>query len=61
MPFVALLLAAAVAEWNQPVQPFRIAGNLYYVGANEITSFLIATPAGHIDRREARRAAPRGR
>lgn len=34
--------------WNRPVEPFRIAGNLYYVGANEITSYLIATPAGHI-------------
>ena len=32
---------------NQPVPPFRIAGNLYYVGANEVTSFLITTPAGH--------------
>ena len=35
-------------SWNQPVEPFRIARNLYYVGANEITSFLITTPKGHI-------------
>lgn len=35
-------------SWNQPVEPFRIAGNVYYVGANEITSYLIATPQGHI-------------
>lgn len=34
--------------WNQPVEPFRIAGNVYYVGANEITSYLITTPKGHI-------------
>lgn len=33
---------------NQPVEPYRIAGNLYYVGASDITSFLIATPEGHI-------------
>jgi metallo-beta-lactamase class B len=33
--------------WNQPVPPFRIAGNLYYVGAKEIASFLITTPQGH--------------
>ena len=33
---------------NQPVEPFRIIGNLYYVGANDVTSFLIATPEGHI-------------
>jgi metallo-beta-lactamase class B len=35
-------------EWNQPVEPFRIIGNVYYVGATEITSFLITTPKGHI-------------
>jgi metallo-beta-lactamase class B len=34
-------------NWNKPVQPVRIAGNLYYVGANEITSYLITTPEGH--------------
>lgn len=34
-------------SWNKPVAPFRIAGNLYYVGANEITSYLITTPEGH--------------
>lgn len=35
-------------SWNQPVQPFRIAANLYYVGASDITSFLFTTPDGHI-------------
>jgi metallo-beta-lactamase class B len=35
-------------SWNQPVEPFRIVGNLYYVGANEITSYLITTPDGHV-------------
>jgi metallo-beta-lactamase class B len=34
-------------SWNKPVTPFRIAGNLYYVGAIEITSYLITTPEGH--------------
>ena len=50
-----MVLAALLAQsdpqsrsWNQPVAPFRIAGNIYYVGATEITSFLIATPNGHI-------------
>ena len=33
---------------NQPVAPFRILGNLYYVGASDITSFLIVTPKGNI-------------
>jgi metallo-beta-lactamase class B len=35
-------------SWNRPVKPFRVIGNVYYVGANEITSFLITTPQGHI-------------
>ena len=34
-------------SWNKPVAPFRIAGNLYYVGATEVTSYLITTPEGH--------------
>lgn len=47
------VLACAQADptsrsWNQPVEPFRIAGNLYYVGASDITSYLIATPEGHV-------------
>src|SRR3954468_11009783 len=45
------VLAQETAEWrswNQPIPPFRVAGNIYYVGANEITSFLITSPQGHI-------------
>ncbi len=34
--------------WNQPVPPFKIIGNIYYVGAKEVCSYLITTPAGHI-------------
>jgi metallo-beta-lactamase class B len=33
---------------NQPVEPYRVIGNVYYVGASDVTSFLIVTPAGHI-------------
>jgi metallo-beta-lactamase class B len=33
---------------NQPVKPFRIADGLYYVGASDVTSFLIDTGAGLI-------------
>ncbi|MGD0199977.1 MAG: subclass B3 metallo-beta-lactamase [Bryobacteraceae bacterium] len=40
--------APAVAAWNQPVEPFRIIGNIYYVGASDVTSYLITTPEGHI-------------
>jgi metallo-beta-lactamase class B len=33
---------------QQPAEPFRIAGNFYYVGANDVTSFLITGPEGHV-------------
>lgn len=35
-------------SWNQPVEPFKIIGNVYYVGASDIASYLITTPKGHI-------------
>jgi metallo-beta-lactamase class B len=35
-------------ELNQPASPFRIMGNIYYVGASDIASYLIHTPAGDI-------------
>ena len=33
---------------NDPVDPFRIAENLYYVGAHDIASYLITSRDGHI-------------
>jgi len=36
------------ASWSQDYTPFRIAGNLYYVGSYELASYLITTPKGHI-------------
>src|SRR5262249_11706182 len=35
-------------SWNQPVKPYRIIGNIWYVGASGVTSFLITTSNGHI-------------
>ena len=34
--------------WSQSVEPFRLVGNVYYVGAENIASHLITTPDGHI-------------
>ena len=33
---------------SEPQAPFRIMGNVYYVGSNNIASILVATPEGHI-------------
>ena len=50
--FVLLAAASLAAEAAhpdaQPFPPYRIAGSLYYVGTNDITSYLVTTPAGHI-------------
>jgi metallo-beta-lactamase class B len=35
-------------SWTETFPPFRIAGNLYYVGSKGLANYLIATPQGHI-------------
>ena len=40
--------AAVERGGQQPADPFRIAGNLYYVGASDVASFLITSPEGHV-------------
>jgi metallo-beta-lactamase class B len=35
-------------EWSRDFRPFRIAGNLYYVGTWDLACYLITTPQGHI-------------
>ena len=34
--------------YSAPAEPFRIVGNVHYVGAANISSYLITTPQGHI-------------
>jgi metallo-beta-lactamase class B len=36
------------SAWIQEREPFRIAGNLYYVGSYDLACYLITTPKGHI-------------
>ncbi len=42
------LCAQTPASWTTPMAPFRIAGNLYYVGSQDLASYLIVTPQGNI-------------
>ncbi|PUZ24368.1 metallo-beta-lactamase class B [Chitinophaga costaii] len=35
-------------EWSKPYPPFKIAGNLYYVGTYELACYLIVTGKGNI-------------
>jgi metallo-beta-lactamase class B len=48
LPVCAPAESGSRARENAPVEPFRIIGNIYYVGAADVTSFLITTPHGHI-------------
>lgn len=34
--------------WTTPVAPFQIADNLYYVGSQDLASYLVVTPKGNI-------------
>ena len=36
------------AQWNQPIAPFRILGNVYYVGTAHIAAYLLTDSAGHV-------------
>jgi metallo-beta-lactamase class B len=47
LPAAAALSPESAAK-NQPVAPFRIVGDVYYVGASDVTSYLISTPGGLI-------------
>ena len=53
---VAALVAVLGPKWwdgtqrggQLPAEPFRIAGNVHYVGANDVAAFLITGPDGHV-------------
>lgn len=58
---VVLILASAPARaqnapaagstnesWTRPFEPFRMIGNIYWVGGYDLSTYLITTPQGHI-------------
>jgi metallo-beta-lactamase class B len=36
------------ANFNKPFPPHKVIGNVYYVGSDQLASFLITTPEGHV-------------
>lgn len=48
--FLAYLRMSVAIDpsWTKPFPSFRIAGNLYYVGSEELAAFLVVTPQGDI-------------
>jgi metallo-beta-lactamase class B len=50
---VSLCWAATAAaqdrgQWTQPFPPFKLIGNVYWVGTYDLSTYLITTDAGHI-------------
>ena len=51
--FVLLLcfstpLAAQNADWTRPFPPFKLIGNVYWVGTYDLSTYLVTTDAGHV-------------
>jgi metallo-beta-lactamase class B len=42
------ILAEVNPSWTTPAAPFQIADNLYYVGSEDLASYLVVTPGGNI-------------
>lgn len=40
--------STAVPAWVEPVEPFRVIGNIYYVGSKGLSSFLVTSDEGHV-------------
>ncbi len=39
---------AKASRWNDPREPFKAIGNIYYVGTQGVSAWLITSPRGHI-------------
>ncbi len=56
LALVVVLASTVVTVWRSAIRanrqveftPFRIAGNLYYVGTPDVTAFLLTGPQGHV-------------
>jgi metallo-beta-lactamase class B len=46
--FACSAFAQENADWTTPHKPFRIVGNVYYVGSKDLATYLIVTPRGDI-------------
>jgi metallo-beta-lactamase class B len=44
----ATLVAQDTSNWHRSFPPFKIAGNLYYVGTADLAVYLVHTPQGNI-------------
>jgi metallo-beta-lactamase class B len=50
---LALVAAGAAraddpANWSKPIRPYRVVGNIYYVGSEGLSAWLISSSEGHV-------------
>ena len=46
--FASVAFAEKNSDWTTQLDPFHIAGNLYYVGSRDLAAYLVVTPRGNI-------------
>jgi metallo-beta-lactamase class B len=46
--FAGRALAQETPDWTNPFPPYKIIGNVYYVGSQALAAYLITTPQGNI-------------
>ena len=42
------IVCSACESWNKPQKPFKIYGNTWYVGTQELSALLVTGPRGHV-------------
>ena len=47
-PKLFLERALKLAKWNEPAEPMKIVGPIYFVGTKGLSMWLITTSEGHI-------------
>ena len=48
LAFASPVLAQSDPNWTRPFPPFRMIGNIYWVGSYDLATYLITTPQGNI-------------
>ncbi len=46
--FASFMLLQGNSDWDEPFPPYKVIGNVYYVGTKGLANFLITTPDGNI-------------
>jgi hypothetical protein len=62
LAFVAIVAGPRDTEptvFTAPLDPFKISGNLYYVGSRDLAAYLVVTPEGNILINATSRRRPR--